>query len=209
MTIKTVLFDFDGTIADTFDLLITIYNSIAPKLHCKKLDRKDIPTLQASRPQVFFREYNVSIWKLPFLLYLGQKEMKKCIDSITPIDGMIEALHALKKAGFTLGIVTSNSQENVLSFLKKHEISPLFSFVYSGKSLFGKDKTFKKVFKEQSLDPSAVIYVGDETRDIEAAKKFGIPIISVSWGFNSRAILETLKPDVVVDKAEELVGYLQ
>ena len=58
---------------------------------------------------------------------------------------------------------------------------------------------------KQALHPSNVLYVGDEVRDIEAAKKAGIRIAAVTWGYNSKKALEAYKPDYLVTKPEELL----
>ena len=107
-----------------------------------------------------------------------------------------------------MGILTSTSEENVRKFLKKNKLE-LFDFIYSGSSIFGKHKVMKSLLKKQKLKRKEVIYVGDETRDIEAAKKAKVKIISVTWGFNTKQILKKQKPDFLIDKPKELMKILK
>jgi phosphoglycolate phosphatase len=94
-------------------------------------------------------------------------------------------------------------------FLDINNLSDLFDFVYSGKSLFGKEKVIRRMLIHENLSADRVVYVGDETRDIEASKHAGIPVVAVSWGLNSRAALASLSPDQIADDPHELPGCLQ
>lgn len=206
---QTIIFDFDGTIADVFDMVLEIYNKIALKYNCKIIKSEDKEVLRGKRPQEFLKDYGITFFKLPRLLLRGKKELRAKISEIKPFDGMADALKEIKNAGFNLGIMTSNSKENVEIFLENNNLSWIFNFIYSGKNIFGKDKTIKKLLKEQNIPKNSAVYVGDETRDIEAMKKIGLRIISVSWGFNSKEILATLNPDAIADKPEDLLKCLR
>jgi len=81
-----------------------------------------------------------------------------------------------------------------------------FDFIYSDGSLFGKGKILKRVLKKYEFFKRNVVYVGDEVRDIDAAREAGIKIVSVSWGFNSKEVLGSNKPNYIVDTPAELLG---
>ncbi|HSA83958.1 MAG TPA: HAD-IA family hydrolase, partial [Patescibacteria group bacterium] len=129
------------------------------------------------------------------------------IEMITPIRGMKEQLIHLQNADCTLGILTSNSEKNVVKFLERNNMQ-VFDFIYSGSSLFGKEKVIRSMLREKKFDPDKVIYVGDEGRDIEASKKAGVKVAAVTWGFSSRKGLETYKPDFLLDTPEELTKLI-
>ncbi len=105
---------------------------------------------------------------------------------------------------FKLGILSSNSEDNIRQVLDKSDITNKFEFIYSQSSLFGKDKVMKKMCKEHQIEPSQIIYVGDEDRDIIACKKVGIRCIAVTYGFNDRERLMKTEPDYVVDTPLEV-----
>jgi len=58
--------------------------------------------------------------------------------------------------------------------------------------------------KEQDLNKSEVVYVGDEARDIEACQKADIAVITVSWGFHRKEVLREKNPTYLVDSPEEI-----
>ena len=84
----------------------------------------------------------------------------------------------------------------------------MFDFVYTGSSLFGKHKAMNKMLKNENLKSEGVIYVGDEVRDVEAADKVGLKVVSVDWGFNSREFLNQINPGSVVSSVSDLKRLL-
>ncbi len=205
---KVVIFDFDGTIGDTLEVLLAIANRLASEFNYPPLDRGMLQTFQAMDSREVLRQSQISIFKVPFLLRRLKAEMSHQMESIDLFPGMGEALRTLHSNGHRLGIVTSNSAENVEVFLESQQIRHLFDFVYSGRTVFGKHRVLKRILKQHDIHPMQAIYVGDETRDVEAARKAEIDTISVTWGFNARCILEKHKPAHVIDTPEELVHLL-
>jgi phosphoglycolate phosphatase-like HAD superfamily hydrolase len=206
---KIIIFDFDGTIADTLDMGVEIYNSITDKYNCKPVRQEDIKKLQSKKLRELMKDFGVTNLKLPFLLLHIRKELSRRIDDINPIKNIQEALTKIKAAGFNLGILSSNSKENVSAFLKKNNLSDLFDFIFTGRNIFGKNKVMQRLLKNKNISRGDTIYIGDEVRDIEAAKKVGIPIVSVSWGFNSKNILAASHPDRIVDNPEQLLDNIR
>lgn len=210
MSITTAIFDFDGTIADTFELIVNLYNRVAPELDCRPLEPEDLERLRGSQihPKLF-AQYGVPLRKVPQLLLRIRGELKEHIAYVQPIAGMIEAIVACKQADLRLGIMTSNDREIVASFLRTHEIDRYFDFIYPGKNLFGKGPVLKRLMAEQGVVAKQAVYVGDETRDIRAAKKVGLRMIAVGWGFNSPQALRAAHPDVIVDQPAHLLSAIQ
>jgi phosphoglycolate phosphatase-like HAD superfamily hydrolase len=85
----------------------------------------------------------------------------------------------------------------------------MFSFIHSELNLFGKSGALDKMLKKYKLHKPDVLYVGDEVRDIEACKKVGVDIVSVTWGFNSREVLEKYQPNKLVGTPEELLQCIR
>lgn len=206
---KTIIFDFDWTIADTMHLGIDLYNNIAHEYSCNTIRKNDIKKLQSMKPQQVMDDYWVNILKIPFLMIRLKKELKKRITELKPISGMIKAIKDIKDSGFRLGIMTSNTRSNVKSFLSLNGLDDIFEFIHSGRNLFGKDRVIKRLMRRNNLSNDEAVYIGDEIRDIEASKKVGIPIVSVSWGFNSRKVLESLNPNVIIDSPSDLLTWLK
>ena len=206
---KFVVFDFDGTIADTLGLSLRIYNEIAPEFNLVSISDDIREIIRAKRPQEIFKAYGINNRKLLLLTLRIRKELSKHIHETEPVTEMEAALHEIKDAGYKLGILTSNSTNNVSRFLDVNSLSGLIDFIYSGKSLFGKDKVIRHMLTYENISEKDIIYVGDETRDIEASKKARIPVIAVSWGLNRRDVLASLHPDQIADAPKDLLPAVQ
>lgn len=204
---KVILFDFDGTIADSFDNFLTIVNTLALKHNFRPIAPEEHEWLRTENPQQLMKHLKIPLYKLPFIARDMKRMQQLEIVRIKPFSGLPEVLKELKKRKYRLGILTSNGRENVESFLKENNIE-LFEFIHTDSSIFGKDKIINKVLTNLKLPPSDIIYVGDEIRDIQACHKAGIKIISVAWGFNLKKGLENHHPDHLINKPAELLKLL-
>lgn len=204
-----VIFDFDGTIADSFDVVLNITNRLAPEFGYPITQPEDIPQLKGLSSREVMRRAGVPRFKLPFLLRRLRGELQREVSHLQPISGIRTALQDLKQQGCQLGIVTSNSESNVRAFLERQGLLDWFDFIGSGLTLFGKGRIIKNLLQLYDLDPAQVVYVGDETRDIEAARKVGISVISVAWGFNSGEVLAEQNPDFLIYRPEELASVVE
>ncbi|MEA3355525.1 MAG: HAD-IA family hydrolase [Patescibacteria group bacterium] len=201
---KVLIFDFDGTIANTLTLLFKIYNDLAPNFNTKSVKKSDIEKARGASFKELMKTYDVNFAKLPFLLVKIKEKLRHEIKNVQIVNGLTSVLKKLKAHNFDLGILTSNSQANVNFFIKDKKINNLFSFIYTGKNIFGKDKVIKRLLKIKQLESDQIVYIGDEVRDIEATKKVGIPIVSVTWGFNNKQILSKYSPNQIVDSPSQL-----
>ena len=192
-----ILFDFDGTIADTISAGLEIINSHAKKYGYKKLDG-DINTHFSALQLIKLAE--IKLWKLPYLIYQLKKKLSEKSDELKILPEAPLLIEKLNESGYELGILTSNSYKTVKAFLKKYELDSYFSFLRTDVSLFGKKKALSKAKKVLN---KRIIYIGDELRDIEACRKNNIPIVSIPWGLNSFESLEEHNPGLVAKNAEE------
>lgn len=201
-----LIFDFDGTIADTLELGMEVFNRIAPEYNCLPVGPEERELFRSKRPQELLEAYGISRMKLLTLTLRMRKEMRRHIPDTKLFPGMEDALREIKEAGFRIGILTSNSVVNVSKFLEINRLSGLVDFIYSGRSFLGKEKVIRKVLLHEHIPAGRVVYIGDETRDIEASRAAGIPVIAVSWGLNRRELLTSLSPDQIADKPGDLPG---
>ena len=208
MTVKVIIFDFDGTIADTLDAVVSITNRLAGDFGYKQTSLEELAILRNLNSRQIIKHSGVSIFKIPFLIRKVLSELNNEIQVLSAFPGIKEALIELKNQGNRLGIITSNSKENVTAFLNKNGLQELFDFIYSGATIFGKSKVINRVLKSENLKSEEVIYVGDETRDIEAAKRTQIKAIAVSWGFNSKQVLAEYNPDFLIHQPNELIEVI-
>ncbi|MFN6187749.1 MAG: HAD-IA family hydrolase [Microcystis sp.] len=208
MTIKVVVFDFDGTIADTHDTFVEIVNRLAKNFGYQPVNEEDLARLKNLSSQEIIKQSQVSPVKIPFLLYRVKRELNKQIECLKPFHGWDNCLLTLKERGYRLGIITSNTKENVTIFLDNNQLLNLFDFICSGTPLFSKHKIIDRLIRQNKFCPDEMIYVGDETRDITAAKKSQVQVVAVAWGFNSPQILTQFNPDHLIHHPLELLDIL-
>lgn len=204
---KVAIFDFDGTIADSLELVISEYNRMAPRFRTKTVDREDLPRLRKMGAGAAMKEHDVSFWKLPMLVSSMRAAMHAHVDGLKPYAGVAEALHALAQAGCRCSILSTNSNENITRFLARHDLR-VFEHIAGGSSMFGKARALKRLIRRAELDPNHVFYVGDEARDVEAAKAAGVRSIAVSWGYADGGTLASHAPTHLLDTPGQLIELL-
>ena len=204
---RTIIFDFDGTIADSMPVIIAIYQELLPGKHA--LDSVEIGKLRHMPLQKVAAHLGISLWKVPFLLRRGRKLMHDRVPSIAVFENMPEVFKELQAQGYELRVLSSNSTENVQLFLNNHGLDSYFVEAKGISGLFGKGRALKKMLKARGISKQDAIYVGDEVRDITAARKAGIPIISVTWGFNDEALLSDMKPDYLARAPKDLLDIIK
>jgi len=198
-----VIFDFDGTIANTLDSIIDIMNDLSGEFGFRKIQEKDVEYLRGKRPREILKHLGISLFKLPFVIRKVRREINSHIAFLSPSVDLLPILKLLKENDCRIGVVTTNIEENVRTFLHANNLDQL-DFFYTSKKVFGKDKTISKIIKEMRLEKSNVYFVGDEVRDVEAGKKAKIKTIAVSWGYNTKDALAKENPDYLIDSPEEL-----
>ncbi len=200
---KLLIFDFDGTLADTLGCFRAHFNATAEKYGFKPILDDEIDSFRRLDPDSLMGRLKVAFWKLPFIAHHMRKLMAKEIDPIKPFPGVPQALKKLAQRGYLLTLVSSNSGSNVRKVLGPETIA-LFKRLEFGAGLFGKTKLLKRVLRWSRMSASEAIYIADELRDVEAAHETGIAFGAVSWGYCPLTTLRTHKPEMVFKKVADL-----
>lgn len=208
MAFRTLIFDFDGTLADTLEEARRIFNELAPDYGLRSVEVEDLEELRHLTLNRVLRRLEIPRHRVPGLLARGTVLMRGNIGKLPLIDGMTEILPKLHDGGRTFGVLTSNSATNVDLFLHAHGLRQLFAFISSSSKLQGKARHLRALQKSYSLNVEETLYIGDETRDVRAAKKAGMPVAAVTWGFNSKEVLAREEPDFLVSSPDELVDLV-
>ncbi|MDC0088189.1 HAD hydrolase-like protein [Akkermansiaceae bacterium] len=205
MRYRALIFDFDGTIADTLDEALKVYNKLATDYGLRSIDESELPFLRTLSLSEFKDHMKISTLQIPKMLFQGTRLLKASIPNLKMIEGMKEALITLRENTDCLGILTSNSVENVNLFLETHDLADIFDFATSTSKITGKSRYLKRILKEYSLKAHELIYIGDETRDVVSAKKAKVPVAAVTFGFNAEEALIKEEPTYLCRNPEDLV----
>lgn len=204
---RAVIFDFDGTMADTFPAVIEVFEEVTKQP--RPLTKDEIKKFQHLSAPELIDIFQVPKWKIPYLFFRGRRMLRSHMNDVSPhsgVDAVVKQLHA---DGVKLYIVSSNSTENIRNYLEKYELSEYFLAVYGSASPFAKSRKLLQLIDKEQLSLEDTWCVGDETRDVSAAHAVGLKIVSVSWGYNSRQALVEKQPEALADTATELLDVLQ
>ena len=196
-----ILFDIDGTLADTFDTSMHIAKKLAPHYHIPLLPDYEIEKLRHLTVREILRTVGIPWYRFPFFISAIRKELTNRMHKVKPFPGVKNVIKTLRQQGYELGIISSNSRKNVDIFLNENKFTA-FHHIHAGIGMFSKPRALAH-FKPH------VIYIGDEVRDIEAARKAGIPIIAVTWGYSSKNALKQHHPDALVSSSEQLLAAIR
>lgn len=208
MAYRTLIFDFDGTLADTLEESRRIFNQLAAELRLREVTAEELPQLRHLSLTELLKHLGIPKRRVPGLIARGTSMMRANIVRLPLIEGIGPVLPELRARCDSFGVLTSNSTTNADLFLRAHGVRPLFNFISSTSKLTGKAKHLRALRKNHSLVSEEMLYIGDEIRDIKAARKAGIPIAAVTWGFNSPEALAAESPEHLVSSPGDLLALL-
>ncbi len=203
MRYSLAIFDLDGTLVDSFPWFLRHLNDVADKFGFRRIAPDDIDRLRRAGTREILAHFDVPLWKLPMIARHMRRLKSRHVGELALFSGVSEMLHALKHGGMTLALVSSDTEANARRQLGD-ENAALFSEFACGASLFGKAAKFRRVLKRLGVDPAHAIAIGDEVRDIEAARAAGIACGAVTWGYAAPEKLRELEPDLVFEWSGDL-----
>jgi phosphoglycolate phosphatase len=208
MRYALVIFDLDGTLADSFPWFLGVLNTVAREFKFREVAEGDIEPLRHGSVHDILRKLEVPLWKVP-RIGNRMRAMKRADMAHIPLfPGVDTMLRALAEAGVTLALVSSDNEANTRDMLGEANAALIAHFA-CGASLFGKAAKFKRVMKLAGIAAGATIAIGDEIRDIEAARAAGIACGAVTWGYAAPEALRARKPDVMFKRMEEIAATLK
>ena len=206
MKYKEIVFDFDGTIVDTVSTLFEWLKAGNVDLELPSLDDKNVERMRGMGPEELMTELGFS--KVQLLKYVGKflKYIRKNPELLKVIDGMPQVFDRLS-GDYTLGVLSSNKLDVIEGVFEVNRIDA-FEYIRAGAALWSKETKMRNLVRKRGLESNELLYIGDEIKDVEGARKAGIDIISVVWGYNNYKALEKVNPGMVVRKPEEIIRYL-
>jgi len=201
------ILDFDGVLADSAPWMLRNLSAFNQRHGLPALREADIERLRGVPNRQIVRELRVPFWKLPAIARDFRAVMAEHAHEIALFDGVAGFLEAMQAAGVKVAIVSSNSEANIRRILGEENAARVTCYVCAA-SLFGKARLFRTAVRKTGVTRGRALCVGDETRDIEAARQAGLRCAAVSWGYATRQVLADARPDHLVDSFEELVRLL-
>lgn len=205
-SIRLVILDFDGTLADSFPWFLEVLNGVADRYRFRRVREDEVEMLRGRGARHIVAHLGIPGWKLPLVARHMRKLATRDADRIRMFDGVPEMLDRLSGAGLPLALVTSNSEANVRRTLgRSADRIGLFS---CGSSTFGKASRFRAVARRAGVPAEAVLCIGDEFRDAEAARACGMRFGAVGWGYTRLDALMAAEPDMVFHAVGDIAAAL-
>lgn len=203
MSRKLIIFDFDGTIADTYPVFLTFASREG-----FVFDPGEAGALRDLSMREMVARLGIPAWKLPSFVRKFRRYFRRADGEIPLIDGMVDVIRRLHDEGHLLVILSTNDAANIRRILDRERLTGHFDIIRSERDIFGKARAIRRLVRKIGFAPTASWYVGDEIRDIEAARDAGVQSLAVTWGFNSETALRAAKPNRLAASPRELASML-
>lgn len=202
-----VVFDFDGTLADTIGPGRQYANEFLQEMGKEPITEKEFMSLRDMEVGEVLKHFGFSLLDLPIFSIKLRRKIRANLPFMKPFPGIHKVLKELKKRDYKLEILTSNAEDVVEKFLKLHSITE-FDNITAERDLFGKHVSMVRIAKRHKLTTDQMIYLGDEVRDMRASVKANIEGIGVTWGLQSGKALKKNGATYIADKPEDILKFL-
>ena len=200
-----IIFDFDGTLADSAKWVIRTLNENAARFGMRTVSDAEVQMLRGRSNRDIIRYLGVPLWRVPQIAADMRRRVGQEAEQIKLFDGVDDLLRTLKASGVRIAIVSSNDEANVRRILGAENTALIDLFDCSA-SMFGKSHKIRSVLSRAAVAPRDAVCIGDETRDIEAAKDARIDSGAVVWGYANAEILERFKPTLMFRTLAEIAA---
>lgn len=193
MTYRLAIFDFDGTLADSFPWFAGVLNGVAVQYGFRQVDEAEAEVLRRCSSLEILKRLEIPLWKVPQIAAHMRRLKAAASGEIPLFEGAAQLLVDLSARGVVTAIVSSDSEENIRRTLGPVTAGAVARFDCSS-SLFGKAAKLRRTLRAMDMRPAESIYVGDEVRDGEAAAEVGMHFGAVAWGYTHPETLAPLAP---------------
>ncbi len=204
----TIVFDFDGTLADSQSVVLELYNDTAKERDFRHINREDWPKVRRMGIAEGLKFAGIKAYQIPGLLALGKREMVKRARDIKLFPGVADVVKQLNAYGHEVYLLSTNSNQVVNTVLKNNGLIGYLTVLKSSQ-IFGKARAIRGLMRKHKLKSGDVWMVGDEVRDIQAAQKAGVNIISVTWGFQPTDVLGPAEPTALAQNPADILKIIQ
>jgi phosphoglycolate phosphatase len=202
---KSIIYDFDGVIADSKQ---AIYEAICYIADDRKVTPPTIEELQNNSSAFLFSHFSVKWYELPFVVQKLKRRVAENRKLIIAIPDVLEMLKISKETMDNVHILSSNSTDFIKLFLKENSLDTYIDTIQGDTAFFKKKSKLKALLKQYDLDPQKSFYVGNETRDVDAANEMNIKSVAVTWGMHSKDLLVKSKPNFLIESPSELIDIV-
>ncbi len=205
--IRLVIFDFDGTLSDSGDWFLSVVDELARRFKFRTVAPDEVEMLRHKSSREVIEFLGIARWKMPLIARHLRRLVGRNAHEIELFPGTPDLLEQLTETGVKIALVTSNSEANARKILGPVHAARI-DFFACGSSLFGKAPKFRRVLRKLAIPAQAALAIGDETRDVDAAREVGMRAGSVLWGYAAEGLLAAMEPDALFRTPQEILDYV-
>jgi phosphoglycolate phosphatase len=206
MRYPLVIFDFDGTLADSFPWVLRTVDEVADRFKFRRLREGELDELRFCDARQVMQRLGVPRWKVPMIARYVRSRMAQDVDQIGLFPGAGEMLDQLADAGLRLAVVSANGEATIRTVLGPHARG--ITAIAGGVSLFGKRGKLLRMSRLTGVESRQAIVIGDEIRDLNAAQAARMAFGAVSWGLTRPEALEAGEPAVLFRQMSDIPRFL-
>jgi phosphoglycolate phosphatase len=203
---RLAIFDFDATLADSEPWIAGVFNEIARQYGFREITDEEREALRGRSSREIVKALRVPMWKMPLIARGVRRIAARDIDQIRLFPWVPEIFEGLQRQNTAIAIVTSNSEDNVRRVLGT-ELAAQVAYYGTGASMFGKAAKIRRVIRASGVAKDRAASIGDEVRDIDAARAAGIASLAITWGIATEAALTAANPTRLVRQPDELLEW--
>ena len=203
-----IIFDFDGTLADSGEISMKAINSMAEKYGFRNIGWDDVNKMRTMSINDRCRYMGVPKFKIPIFASDFYSYYKTHMDDLKLYPGISEIAQRLHAEGYRLAVLSSNAENNIRHFFELNNITE-FKNIMCSNHIFSKDTMINRFARRQNIQKDRILYVGDELRDIEACKRSGVTVVWVDWGLDLAETVISANPDYMVSEPQEIYNIIK
>ncbi|MBI3888247.1 HAD hydrolase-like protein [Candidatus Nomurabacteria bacterium] len=198
--IKNIIFDWSGVIDDSVENHLLVVNEIFREFGSKEITLEEMRENWVQPYMLFYNKY------LPSLTHEQEeaafkRAILKCPKS-KAYSGIVELLKVFKENGIKMVILSDNLAEIISGRIKSFGLEGIFIDMVT--HVYHKLESIDELVKRNNFKKEETIFIGDSNHEVEEGKNAGVLTGAVTWGYATKAKLESLKPDFLINNIEEL-----
>jgi phosphoglycolate phosphatase-like HAD superfamily hydrolase len=207
--IRAVIFDLDGTLADTVPVCFTAFRSTLKEFTGRDYENAEIEALFGPDEMGVLRKILPDAWKPALLMYLKEYEANHDLCT-APFPGVIGLLDWLRDHGLRVAIVTGKGKQSAAISLRRIGLTSHFDVVEAGSPMGAvKAAAIKSILDRWGLATDQAVYVGDTAYDMRAAREAGVLPLAAMWAATAhRDRVAKEKPAASFDSVDALQNWI-
>ena len=203
------IFDIDGTLTSTNQLIFNSFNFIAKKYLNRTFSNEEIISMFGPTEDIILKQWCGDKFEEARKEYYAYYSDNHWMAELYP--GMKEILVYLKNKSYPLGIFTGKGREASLITLRKLEVENYFDLIITGDDVENHKPSAEGILRFKSkfkLKKERVLMIGDSVSDVKASKEAGIKIASALWDSYGEEKVKALQSDYFFQSVEELKKFI-